>query len=130
VPLLVALLVRVNRTYEDEEHDLTDGLGKIRRPLPSHHIVVVLVDALDEKTLHALQYALTTGPQKIVPLHLSTDERASAELGLAWRRLGVRAELQIVPCEGRPRAECLGQRVRALAGDDVQITVVMPGPAR
>src|SRR5207249_10275299 len=68
VPVLVAVLVRVTRNYEAEEEDLLEGLGRIDRPLAKRHVAVVLVDAVDEKTCHALQYALTIRPQEIIPL--------------------------------------------------------------
>src|SRR5205823_13689444 len=74
VPVLVAVLVRVNRTYEAEEEDLLEGLEKIDRPLPKRHIALVLVDALDEKTFHALQSALTIQPQETTPPHPPADD--------------------------------------------------------
>jgi len=129
VPILVAILVRVNRTYEAEEEDLLEGLGRIDRPLATRHVAVVLVDALDEKTLHALQYALTIRPQEIVPTHLATDEAAAAELARRWKEAGLPGELRVVPCGDRGRAECLDAQVRACADGDVQVTVVVPGPS-
>jgi hypothetical protein len=129
VPVLVAILVRVNKTYEAEEEDLLEGLEKIDRPLPKKHLAVVLVDALDEKTFHALQYALTIRPQEIVPTHLALDDRPAAELVSLWKERGLPGALQVIPCEGRTRPECLDRRVRELAQGDVQVTVIVPGPA-
>ena len=129
VPVLVAILVRVNRTYEAEEDDLLEGLERIDRPLPKHHIAIVLVDDLDEKTLHALQYALTIRPQEIVPLHLATDEQTAASLARRWSEAGLSGRLQVVPCGDKGRAECLDVHVRGLAGGDVQVTVIVPGPS-
>jgi len=130
VPVLVAILVRVNRTYEAEEDDLLEGLERIDRPLPKRHIAVVLVDELDEKTLHALQYALTIRPQEIVPLHLAMDEQKAARLARRWSEAGLSGELKVVPCGDKGRAECLDVHVRGCAQGDVQVTVVVPGPSR
>jgi amino acid transporter len=130
VPLLVLLLVRVNRTYEQEEEDLLEGLETIHRPLPSRHVAVVLIDGLDEKTYHALQYALTIHPQELVAVHLATDEQGALALRERWEEAGLPYALQVVPCEKRERGECLGRFVKSLADRDVQVTVIVPGPAR
>jgi amino acid transporter len=129
VPALVAVLVRVNRTYEAEDDDLMEGLGTIDRPLPSRHVAVVLVDDLDEKTFHAIQYALTIQPQELVPAHLATDEQAARALVQRWRAAGMAPALRVEPQRGS-RAQALAALVGGLAEGDVQVTVVVPGPAR
>src|SRR5205814_595642 len=79
VPIMVALLVRVNHTYEAEDADLMEGLERVHRPLPRRHLAIVLVNQIDGKTLHAVQYALTIRPQEIKALHLTLpDEDTSA----------------------------------------------------
>ena len=130
VPGLVAGLVRVNRTYEAEEEDLLEGLGKVRRPLPKRHVAVVLVESPDEKTCHAVQYALTIQPKEIVPVHPATDDRASVELARWWTEMRMPGRLRIIPCDRMSRAECLGGHVRELARGDVQVTVIVPGPSQ
>jgi amino acid transporter len=130
VPAIVALLVRVNRTYEAEEADLLEGLGKIDRPLPKRHLAIVLAEALDQKTIHALRYALTILPQEILALHVADDDRTTAELRRRWQMTGISAHLRVVPARGRTRAQCLDELVREVAEGDVQVTVIVPGPAR
>jgi amino acid transporter len=129
VPVLVFVLVRVNKTYEAEEDDLLEGLGKIDRPLPKRHVAVVLVDGLDEKTFHAVQYALTIHPNELVPLHLGTDDRRAAELSKGWKEATLPASLEVIRCGQTPRGECLDRFVRDAADQDVQVTVIVPGPA-
>ncbi|HEV8421593.1 MAG TPA: APC family permease [Actinomycetota bacterium] len=129
VPLLVFLLVRVNRIYEAEEEDLLEGLGKIDKPLAKRHIAVVLVDQLDEKTFHAVQYALTIHPQELIPIHLATDGGVARNLTQRWAQIGLPGALKVVPCEEN-RAMGLDSYLRKLAEGDVQITVIVPGPAR
>jgi amino acid transporter len=130
VPVLVFLLVRVNRIYESEEEDLLEGLGKIDKPPASRHIAVVLVDTCDEKTYHALQYALTINPQELVALHLQTIEGRGRELQERWNEAGLPGSLQVVGCNNRPRGECLDEFLRNTARGDVQVSVIVPGPAR
>ena len=130
VPVLVLVLVRVNKTYETEEEDLLEGLGQVDRPLPSRHVAVILVDGLDEKTYHALQYALTIHPQRLVAVHLATDEAAASDLDRQWTQAGLPCPLQIVVCPEGDRGQRLDSFVRTLAERDVQVTVIVPGPAR
>jgi len=130
VPVLVFVLVRVNKTYETEEEDLLEGLGQVDRPLASRHIAVMLVDGLDEKTYHALQYALTIHPQELLAVHLATDEAAASDLHRQWRQAGLPCPLHVVVCSAGDRGQRLDSFVRTLAERDVQVTVIIPGPAR
>jgi len=130
VPIMVFILVRVNKTYENEEEDLLEGLGAIDRPLPSRHIVVVLVDDLDEKTYHALQYALTIRPAGIQAVHLDTDADRTATLHAEWSECNLAVPLKVVSCPDGHRGACLRAFVSGEVSEDVQVTVVVPGPAR
>jgi amino acid transporter len=130
VPLLVALLVRVNKTYGAEEEDLTAGLDRILRETRLHHRVVVLVDRLDEKTLHALQYALTAGPQDLRGVHLDVDPAKTQQLRQDWERLGIRFPLDVVTCSPEERAASLRRAVSGMCSKDTEVTVIVPGPAK
>jgi amino acid transporter len=130
VPILVFVLVRVNRTYEREEAQLLEGIERIERSPVRRHVAVVLVDSMDEKTLHALQYALTIRPAELHPLHLSTDPATTEALVDEWERRGVPAPLEVVRCGERDRRSCLAEYVGRVAIDDVEVTVILPGPAR
>jgi len=131
VPVLVFLLVRVNRIYEAEEEDLLEGLGKIDRPPAKRHLAVVLVDKCDEKTFHAVQYALTINPQQLISVHLAPgDEAGRDDLVRKWSEAGLPGALRVIRCGQRSRGECLDAWIKEMARGDVQITVIVPGPAR
>jgi hypothetical protein len=130
VPILVFVLVRVNRTYEAEEEDLLEGLESIDRPLATRHVAVVVVDGLDEKTFHALQYALTIHPHELIALHLAANEVEAAQLSRRWSEAAMALPLRVVQCGKVSRERCLDRFVRALSAGDLQITVILPGPAR
>src|SRR5262245_65313345 len=59
VPIMVWLLVRMNHRYTHEHAELETGAGAFERGSGEHPIAVVIVDDLDRKTVHALQYAKT-----------------------------------------------------------------------
>jgi hypothetical protein len=129
VPILVFVLVRVNKTYQAEEEDLLEGLEAIDRPLPKRHVAVLLVDQLDEKTFHALQYALTIQPKEIRIIHLRRDQTVAAGLQRAWAACGLSLPLEEVACDGKGRGTCLAGYLRRSCREDAQITVILPGPA-
>jgi amino acid transporter len=132
VPLMVFILTRVNKTYEHEEDDLLAGLEHVRRPLPQRHVAVVLADKLDEKTLHAVQYAYTIQPEDIRVIHLATDQGRAKALQEEWTRSNLALSLDVVACQSGRRGECLRDYIkeRADPAEDKQVTVVVPGPAR
>jgi amino acid transporter len=129
VPLLVFILTRVNRTYEAEDADLMEGLARIRRPLPMRHLGILVVEAVDSKTLHALRYGLTIRPGALRAIHLDAD--GSGEIvRREWEARVARVELEVVRCTRADRAECLAEYVRPLVDGSHQVTVVLPGPSK
>ena len=132
VPVMVFILTRVNKTYEREEEDLLAGLEHVQRPLPQRHVAVVLCDDLDEKTLHAIQYAHTIQPEELRVVHLAKDPDGTAALHQRWSAANLGLPLEDVPCASGLRGECLLTylRERRLCSEDSHVTMIVPGPAR
>jgi amino acid transporter len=130
VPVMVMILVRVNRTYEREEEELLDGLSRIQRTPPRHHVALVVVEAIDEKTIHALQYALTIRPAELRAVHFVTDGAVAATLETEWSERGLAIPLTMIPCPDGDQRSCMARYVRHRAAEDVEVTLVVPGPAR
>jgi amino acid transporter len=127
VPVLVAILVRVHRTYRAEDEQLVIGPEDRANGTASRasHTAVVLVDELDPDTLHAAQYAFTIRPTHIIALHLGGEDQ---ELRAAWSDAGLRIPLVSFPGSERPgRAVAHYLRERGLTEE--QVTVIMPTPA-
>jgi amino acid transporter len=127
VPVLVALLVRVNKTYETEDRQLAvgpddRGVG----PAPgSRHAALLLIDRLDTETLHAAQYALTIGPSDAKAVVLGPP---NAHLAAVWAAVGSRIPLTFIPCRG-PVGDCIRTHVATTYPLDTQVTVIVPAPA-
>jgi amino acid transporter len=126
VPVLVAILVRVNKTYEAEDEQLLIGPedranGSSR---PDEHTAIVLVDHLDDDTLHAVQYARTIDPTHVVALHLGRPDAGLAE---AWIASGMRIPLESIDNHERP-GKAIGGYLKEHHAADQQVTVVMPVP--
>ncbi len=125
VPLMVALLVRMNHQYEREDEELGGALqgddAEIRRPL-----VVLLVDALDPKTVHALGYAKTIRADQIVAVHIEEDPLTTLELETAWGSAGLGdIPLKVLRGHGDDGARLAGF-VGGLPEDDRDVNILVP----
>jgi amino acid transporter len=127
VPLMVWLLVRMNHQYERERRELRDdaqqpSIDAVRRPL-----TVLVVEAVDPKTIHGLQYARTMRAEEVIAVHVQRDPLESVELETAWAAAGLEAvPLRIL--RGDDEADLLAGFVGGLPRDrDVNVIVPVPG---
>src|SRR6478609_6091338 len=129
VPVMVALLVRLNHQYESEKEELKVeahkvGSMKVRRA----HSVMVMVGDLDQSTAKALQYARTLSPDNLRAVHIATDEEHADDLMLQWTELGLdRVPLEIVECPNRRINRALLElAVTETANPRNELTVLIP----
>ena len=127
VPVMVWLLIRMNRAYRDELVALEDGLARFRSRSHERPAVLLVVDDIDRATLHALQYARTMGASSARAVHLSDGAGAEA-LRERWAALGVDVPLAVV-AENGGRGEALRSYVGSLPGTG-DVNVILPRPAR
>jgi amino acid transporter len=129
VPIMVALLVRLNRQYEAEavelEHDAPQvAVARILR----RHVVMVFIDELDVAAARAIQYARTLTPDDLRIVHFDLDPIRTEDLAAAWRRLGLsRLTLEIIELPDRRLNRAALQAVaEELADDDTEVSVLIP----
>jgi amino acid transporter len=131
VPVMVFVLTRVNRTYQAEEADLVAGLPQIERPLPGRHVAVVVVDELNEAAFHALQYAKTIHPQRVIALHLASGDESVGGAGGAfereWKRTGLTIPLAVERCTAWDQGARLRAFLQKATTPDAQLTLIIPG---
>jgi len=125
VPVLVALLVRVNKTYEAEDEQLAIRADDQAPDLPARHAALLLIDGLDAETLHAAQYALTVAPGDANALVVGPPD---AQLAAGWAAVGARIPLRFVPRRGRA-GDAVRAYVAATYPADTQVTLIVPAPA-
>jgi amino acid transporter len=127
VPVLVAILVRVNKTYESEDEQLVIGPEDRENGAGARteHTAIVLVDDLDDDVLHAVQYARTISPTRAAALHLG---HPNPRLDEAWAARGMRFPLESMPSDERP-GRVIGRYLREHHATDEQVTVIVPVPA-
>ena len=91
VPVMVWLLMRLNKQYENEARrarSTTPQRGE-PRPILRRHVVLVFVDRLDQSTARAIQYARALMPDEMRAVHIAVDRPRGEQLAEEWRRLGL-----------------------------------------
>lgn len=126
VPVMVSILVRMNHHYEREHEELDQDLEPFERGSLGRPVAVLLVEDLDRKTIHALQYAKTIHSSEIHAVHV--DRAGSEDLRRRWSELGVDVPIEVLHRDGDPAAT-VGDYAAGLAAD-ADVTVIVPGPAR
>jgi hypothetical protein len=129
VPIMVALLVRLNRQYEAEAEELErDAEAAATAPILRRHVVLVFVARLDRATARAIQYARALVPDEMRAVHIAVDRASAETLAAEWRRLGLtRVPLELVDCPSRRVARAALEYVAAeLADGNTEVTVLMP----
>jgi amino acid transporter len=129
IPLLVAVLLRLNRQYENEDAELeADAPKAATAPILRRHVVLVLVDRLDLAAARAIQYSRTLMPDELRAVHFITDTLKAEQLAEDWRRLGLsRVSLDLRECADRviPNAAILAV-AEVLAQGDTEVSVLIP----
>jgi len=129
VPVLVALLVRLNRQYESEKAQLErDAQAAAEGPVLRRHVVLVLVESLDRSAARAIQYARTLLPDELRAVHIALDPNRADELAEEWSRLGLsQLPLELVDCPDRRVTRCVAEVVaRESASGDTEVSVLIP----
>ncbi len=129
VPIMVALLVRLNKQYESEARELeTEAKAACEAPILRRHVVLVFVNRLDQSTARAIQYARALMPDEMRAVHIALDRNAADHLAEEWTRLGLaRVPLELVDCPDRRIARTALEVVDAELGDaNTEVSVLMP----
>jgi amino acid transporter len=126
IPLLVWLLLRVQRTYGRELAQLKVQASQRLAPPKPRHEVVVLIEDLDQAALSALQYARQLNPLSITALHVAVDPDHARELGRLWSRVHLPIPLELVDAPDRNLLATVEEAVAELVRPDTEVTVLVP----
>ena len=129
-PVLVFILIRLNRQYRAEAEFLADaghGRPKAQPPNYSRRIVLLLVDAYDPAAIAALKYARSLRPTVLRAVHFSLDSARADLLGRQWVDAGTGIPLELADCPDRRLAHAAARLVTSLAtAPGTHVTVVLP----
>jgi amino acid transporter len=129
VPVMVAVLVRLNRAYEAEEAELEqDAPTAAEAPVMRRHVVLVFIDTLNVAAARAMQYARTLSPDELRAVHFDLDPIRTEDLTERWSRLGLsHLPLDVVECPQRRLTRGAAEVVAEALGDgQTEVTVLLP----
>ena len=129
VPILVLLLMRLNKQYESEKEELEFGVERLNTmAVRRRHAVIVMIGGLDQSTTRALQYARAMAPDTLKAIHIAIDEPHAEELVDEWQRLDIdRIPLEVVACPNRRiNRTALELAVGEVSNPSVELTVLIP----
>jgi len=129
VPIMVYLLTRLNKQYENEARQLErDAAKAATAPIMRRHVVLVFVGRLDQSTARAIQYARALTPDDMRAVHIAVDRRFASDLAEEWQRLGLsRVPLELVDCPDRRVERSALEIVAAETADGAtEVSVLLP----
>jgi amino acid transporter len=126
IPLLVWLLLRIQRTYGRELVQLKVQASQRLAPPKPRHEVVVLIEDLDQAALSALQYARQLNPLSITALHVAVDPDHARELGRLWSRVQIPFPLELVDAPDRNLLATVEEAIAERVRPDTEVTVLVP----
>jgi hypothetical protein len=129
-PVLVFILIRLNREYQAAATCLADaGQGGPRAQPPNHsrRVVLLLVDGYDPATIAALKYARGLRPTVLRAVHFSLDSARADQLCQKWVEAGTGIPLELADCPDRRLAHAAARLATSLAAaPGMHVTVVLP----
>jgi amino acid transporter len=132
-PVLVLLLIRLNREYRMEAEVLENIEGRRaagispRQPNYSRRVVLIFVDDVDLATLAAIRYARGLRPTTLRAVHFVIDSAQAQLVHEKWVRLGQDIPLEMIDAPDRRLTRASMELVnREAAQKNTQVTVVLP----
>lgn len=126
MPVLLLLMLGVNRYYRGVERDLTVDNTTTFGANGDH--AIVLVGRLQKPTLKALDYAIAARHASLEAVHCSIDDDQTAQLKRQWKRMKIQVPLRVIQSPYRdisfPLITYIKKR-RETHGSEV-VTVYMP----
>ncbi|MEB3032811.1 APC family permease [[Mycobacterium] nativiensis] len=128
-PLLVLVLIRLNREYRAEaailERFRTDRPEVVKY---ARHRVMVFVHSLDLAVLEALRYGKGLYADDLTAVHLMVDLAHAVVLQQRWDYYGLDTPLRVVDCPDRRVTRTAQQLVDAARNEhpDSHVTVLLP----
>ncbi|WP_442239843.1 APC family permease [Rhodococcus sp. TAF43] len=127
-PIMVLLLIRLNREYRNEAAELRE-LGDAEadtEAVYSHHIVIVLVDALDLATIEALRYGRSLRPSELRAVHFVLDSARAANLKRQWENSDLVVPLELIECPDRRLYHGVLEMIARATAPRTEISVLLP----
>lgn len=129
VPLLVVLLLRLNKQYTEEHRELQEDAPRaVEAQIMDRHVVLVFIDQIDLAAARAIQYARSLTPDELRAVHFALDPMRARQIRHDWSDIGLsRIPLDVIDCPDRRLARAAVELVAELvAGDNTEVSVLLP----
>jgi amino acid transporter len=127
VPAMVWVLVRLNRQYTREHAELNQDVPAFERATVTRPDTLILVEDLDRKTVHALQYAKTIRSRSTSAVHVGRDREEAERIRRRWAELVDDVPLEVIA--GDDPVAAVARHAEDLA-EGAEVALLVPGPAR
>ena len=128
-PILVMVLLRLNRQYRKEQAALIVSAEKARATAIPRHDVTVLIDNVDLATVGSIRYARSLNPRHLTAVHFVIDDQRAEDISKAWAANPGLSDvpLEMIDCPDRrlPNA-AVDYAIRATSSPDVELTLLLP----
>jgi hypothetical protein len=128
-PILVMILLRLNRQYRKEQAALLVKNEKARATAIPRHDVTVLIDNVDLATVGSIRYARSLNPRHLTAVHFVIDDQRAENISKAWAENPGLSDvpLEMIDCPDRriPNA-AVDYAIRATDSPDVELTLLLP----
>jgi len=128
-PLLVFVLIRLNREYRTE----AAILERFRTARPeivkyARHRVFVLVNSVDLAVIEALRYGRGLRADDLTAVHFMIDATVAAQLKKRWEHFNIETPLRIVDCPDRRVTRAAQELVARARAEyrNTNVTVLLP----
>ena len=127
-PIMVVLLIRLNRQYREEAAALAtldpDALAKAASF--AKHNVLVFVDHFDLATVEAVRYGRSLNPSDLRAVHFVLDSARAGRLQRRWSDSGARVPLELVDCPDRRLFRAAVSLITRQSAPRTETTVLLP----
>jgi amino acid transporter len=128
-PVLVFVLIRLNREYRSEAAVLSDFHAdhKTLRNGARHH-VFACVDTVDIATLEALRYGKVLKPDQLIAVHFVIDAEHARRLQKLWESFDLKTPLRVLDCPDRHVTAAAQELVATEQEEhpDTSVTILLP----
>jgi amino acid transporter len=132
-PILVYLLIRLNREYRMEAQVL-ENISERRRfgvegrtPNYTRRVVLIFVDSVDLATFAAIRYARGLRPTSMRAVHFVIDTAHAEKLREKWVQYGEEVPLEMIDTPDRRVTRAAAELVvKEAAAEGTNVTVVLP----
>jgi amino acid transporter len=127
-PVMVVLLIRLNRQYREEAAALAtlDPAALAKAASFAKHNVLVFVDHFDLATVEAVRYGRSLNPSELRAVHFVLDSAHAERIQRRWTDSGARVPLELIDTPDRRLFRAAVSLITRQSAPRTETTVLLP----